>query len=163
MTGSLKAMQDARFKEQVVQAALCELKSNGRIHWPAFTAQWGVSRASVEYRWLPLYQEIGQRGLIAGKSTGRRPRIQLSAASAAYLRMLYVKSNRERGRGSMTAAARYAARTNDPENPLTQAERAAILNCGRSKHNLSVSIRRSMRGADAFTSHRHGGLRKVPL
>ncbi len=152
MIGSLKAMQDAQFKERVVTAALQELKSHGRVNWTSFTAQWGVSRASVEYRWIPLYQEIGTRGLMNGKSSGRKPRIQLSEASANYLRMLYVKSNRERGRGSMTAAARYAARTDDPANPLTPQERRAILNCGRSKHNLSVSIRRAMRGADALTA-----------
>ena len=152
MVGTQKDLTDARFRERVVLAARDEMKRTGGVNWSAFTATWGVSRASVEYRWLPIYEELGLRGLMAGKSTGRKPRIKLSDASAIYLRRLYVKSNRATGRGSMTSAARYAARTHDADNPLTAEERQAILACGRSKHNLSVSIRRAMRGATALTA-----------
>ena len=116
--------------------------------------QCGLSRSSA-WRWLNLRQMADEgfhRALVRGKSTGRKPRIQLSEASAQYLRKMLVKSNLQTGRGSMTSAARYAARTHDPENPLTDAERTAILNCGRSKHNLSVSVRRAMRGADGVVA-----------
>ena len=144
-------MTEARFREQVCLAAIEAMKA-GSIDWTAFTAAWGVSRASVEYRWIPIYKEIGLRGLVSGKSTGRKPKITLSTASADYLRRMYVKSNRCTGLGSMTSAARFAARNDDPENPLTEEERSAILMCGNSKHNLPVNVRRAMRGADSVVA-----------
>ena len=100
-----------------------------------------------------LAEESGNpRLLLPGKSTGRRAKVELSEASVNYLRKLYVKSNRCTGRGSMTSAARYAARTHDAENPLTETERAGILDCGGSKHNLTTAVRRAMRGTDALVA-----------
>lgn len=76
---------------------------------------------------------------------GRKPMVVVSAAEQALLRRLYVQTNRSRGMGSMTMAARMLAR-----DPATRTELAeAILKPRASKHGLPVEVRRAMRGLGA--------------
>jgi hypothetical protein len=78
----------------------------------------------------------------------------LEPAEALHLRARYVRSNLRDNAGSMTYAARSAAR--DPGSPLRPETRAAILAPRASKHSLPVEVRRAMRAAPAVVSmYRH--------
>jgi hypothetical protein len=73
-----------------------------------------------------------------------RPTVGLTEIEADELRRRYVKSNRARGVGSMTYAARSAAK--DPKSALSDEVREAILANRCSKHVLPVDVRRACRG-----------------
>lgn len=75
---------------------------------------------------------------------GRPMAVELSEPEAEELRRRYVKSNRNRHAGSMTLAARTAAK--DPKSGLSDAARAAILDPRKSKHALTTAVKRACRG-----------------
>jgi hypothetical protein len=104
----------------------------------------GLSVATLS-RWLER-AEGGPDALGDLPRAGRPPLVELSGPEAAALRRAYLKSNRSRGRGSMTAAARWCARSED--TPLGDAARDAILKPRASKHALPVEVRRAMRGLE---------------
>lgn len=95
-------------------------------------------------RWVSAFKSGGIAALDDARPTGRPQSIALSPESALDLRRRYVVSNLNKHSGSMTYAARSAAR--DPESPLSDDERAAILADRASKHLLPVSVRRACRG-----------------
>lgn len=103
----------------------------------------GISRGTL-LRWQRLRQEGGDEALVPTAPPGRPPEVTLAPESAADIRGRYVRSNLRRDRGSMTYAARSAAK--DTRSPLTGEERAWILAERASKHTLSVSVRRACRG-----------------
>jgi hypothetical protein len=90
----------------------------------------------------------------AEAAAGRPQEVTLTAEESAYLQRLYVTSNRGKGVGSMTAAARYAARTagEDDANPLRTETAEAILAERASKHQLPTAVRRAMRGCGALVA-----------
>ena len=109
-------------------------------------ARCGVSAASY-LRWAERFDAAGLEGLETLPRTGRPPMVRLSEAEAHYLRSLYLRSNLTRDAGSMTLCARMAAK--DPESPLSEAVREAILAPRCSKHALPVEVRRALRASTA--------------
>jgi len=75
---------------------------------------------------------------------GRPGQIELAPREAQELRARYVRSNLRKGAGSMTYAARAAAK--DPASQLGSEARKAILKERKSKHTLPVAVRRACRG-----------------
>jgi hypothetical protein len=98
-------------------------------------------------RWSVRHAEAGLDGLSDLPRSGRPPLVTLDEAESAYLRRAYLKSNLREGAGSMTAAARWAAKS--PDSPLRQETRAAILAPRASKHALLVEVRRACRASEA--------------
>jgi hypothetical protein len=113
----------------------------------------GYGRSSVK-RWIfkRFCADNGNpRALLRKRSTGRPPVCNPSAEDVQVLRDYYVRSNRSRGRGSMTMAARMAAESGKLSADLTE----AILSQRSSKHSLPKSLKNSMRIApDIVRYHR---------
>lgn len=85
------------------------------------------------------------RKALAGAPQAQRGRPALvvpTPEEARILKAAHVRSNRARGQGSMTLAARMTAQTSDTLSP---ALRDAILKPRASKHTLTSVIKRSMR------------------
>lgn len=110
----------------------------------------GVHRCTYR-RWSERLDAGGVTALADGASSGRPPIVALTPAESAELRALYIRSNRSRGKGSVSAAARLAAR--DASTCLRPETRAAILAPRASKHQLPVEIRRACRVAPATIRH----------
>lgn len=106
----------------------------------------GISRASFD-RWGVRFESGGVDGLEDLPRSGRPPLVELSAEEAQYLRKTYVRSNLTAEGGSMTMAARWSAK--NPESPLSDETRAAILKPRASKHTLPVEVRRACRASTA--------------
>ena len=112
----------------------------------AACARAGISESTFA-RWAKRFADGGLDGLEDLPRTGRPPAVMPSEEEADYLRRAYLRSNLRDGSGSMTFAARWAAK--DPDSPLTEATRQAILKERASKHMLPVEIRRAMRASSA--------------
>ena len=106
----------------------------------------GISPSAYQ-RWHTRLAEAGLDGLVDLPRSGRPPLVLVDAAEAAYLRKTYLRSNLNDRAGSMTAAARWAAK--NPEAPLSEELRAAILRPRASKHQLPVEVRRALRASEA--------------
>jgi hypothetical protein len=106
----------------------------------------GISCSSWR-RWSARHAEAGLDGLADLPRSGRPPMVTLDAAESAFLRSTYLKSNLREGAGSMTTAARWAAKS--PDSPLRQETRDAILAPRASKHALPVEVRRACRASTA--------------
>lgn len=114
----------------------------------------GISRASFD-RWSARFAEGGIDALADLPRSGRPPMVKLEDEEAEYLRKIYVKSNLNEACGSMTLAARWAAK--NPESPLRPEVREAILKPRASKHTLPVEVRRACRASEAVVARsRHG-------
>lgn len=109
----------------------------------------GVS-PSTYGRWAARYAEAGLEGLEDLPRSGRPPIARLSDEEAAYLRRTYLRSNLRERAGSMTLAARWAAR--DASSPLSAETREAILKTRASKHCLPVEVRRACRAGGAVVA-----------
>jgi hypothetical protein len=81
--------------------------------------------------------------------TGRPSKCELTEEEADYLRSLYLKSNLRKDAGSMTIAARIAAK--DPDSVLSPAVREAILGASR-KSSLPSSVKRALRLGSAVVA-----------
>lgn len=106
----------------------------------------GVSPATYA-RWSARHADAGLDGLCDLPRSGRPPCVTLSQDESDYLRRSYLRSNLRDGAGSMTVAARLAAR--DEASPLSAAARTAILKPRASKHLLPVEVRRALRASEA--------------
>lgn len=106
----------------------------------------GVSVSTYD-RLSARYDEAGLYGLEDQPRAGRPPSVTLTDDEAGYLRRTYLRSNLKDGAGSMTTAARWAAR--DPQSPLRPEVRAAILKVRASKHILPVEVKRALRASEA--------------
>lgn len=136
-------MATAAEKRATVEAVRKDLASG--IREEAACRARGISRATFR-RWAARL-DAGLT-LDDGKSSGRPSLASgLTDDEAAELRRRYVKSNLRDGAGSMTYAARSAAR--DPDSCLRPETRAAILAPRSSKHKIPVAIRRAVRASDA--------------
>ena len=102
----------------------------------------GVSETTFR-RWAARLDQGGVAALADRARSGRPPAVTLAEDEKKLLRRVYLQSNRAERSGSMTMAARIAAR--DPANCLTEATRAAILADRCSKHHLPAEVRRAMR------------------
>lgn len=102
----------------------------------------GVSETTFR-RWAARLDAGGVSALADRARSGRPPAVTLAEDEKKLLRRVYLQSNRAERSGSMTMAARIAAR--DPANCLTEATRAAILADRSSKHHLPAEVRRAMR------------------
>ena len=102
----------------------------------------GVSETTFR-RWAARLDAGGVSALADRARSGRPPAVTLAEDEKKLLRRVYLQSNRAERSGSMTMAARIAAR--DPANCLTEATRAAILADRASKHHLPAEVRRAMR------------------
>ena len=102
----------------------------------------GVSETTFR-RWAARLDAGGVSALSDRPKSGRPPVVTLAEDEKKLLRRVYLQSNRAERSGSMTMAARIAAR--DPANCLTEATRAAILADRSSKHHLPAEVRRAMR------------------
>jgi hypothetical protein len=109
-------------------------------------ARYGVSESTYA-RWSARYAEAGMDGLEDLPRSGRPPSVRLTDEEGAYLRKVYLKSNLREGAGSMSLAARWAAK--NPDSPLQDATREAILRQRASKHLLPVEVRRVCRASTA--------------
>ena len=97
-------------------------------------------------------RSAGFDGLADLQRTGRPSKCELTVTEADYLRSLYLKSNLRTGSGSMTLAARMAAK--DPASPLLPSTRRAILDVNH-KHALPQEIKRALRlGSAVFNRYR---------
>jgi len=110
----------------------------------AACAEAGVSVAWYR-RWAGRLAEAGLEGLKDLPRSGRPPLVLVSAEDAATLRSAYLKSNRGRGLGSMTMAARNMAYRGRLAPELC----AEILRERASKHQLPREVVRAMRAAPA--------------
>lgn len=108
----------------------------------------GLSVAAYE-RWQSRYSDAGLDGLNDLKRSGRPPKCELTDEEADYLRSLYLKSNLRKNAGSMTIAARIAAK--DPASPLSPEVRGAILGASR-KSSLPADVKRAMRIGSAVVA-----------
>lgn len=99
--------------------------------------------ATTYRRWAARLDQGGVAALADRPRSGRPPAVTLSEDEKSLLRRVYLQSNRAERSGSMTMAARIAAR--DPDNCLRPETRAAILAERCSKHHLPAEVRRAMR------------------
>lgn len=103
----------------------------------------GQSRPAL-YRLMQSWRMVKESGnhrlLLRGKSTGRTPVCNPTAEDMRVLREYLVRSNRATGKGSMTMAARMAAKDGKLSADLT----LAILTPRSSKHSLPKSLRDAM-------------------
>jgi len=104
----------------------------------------GISRASYD-RWRERFESGGVYGLEDLPRSGRPPRVVLQKDESEYLRKVYLKSNLNDEAGSMTLAARWSAK--NPDSPLRDEVREAILKPRCSKHILPVEVRRACRAS----------------
>lgn len=118
----------------------------GGMEIAAACTQAGISRSTFD-RWTPRFEEAGVEGLGDLPRTGRPACVELTTQSADFLRRTYLRSNLNKQAGSMTFAARWSAR--NPDSPLTDEEREAILRPRSSKHLLPVAVRRACRASGA--------------
>ena len=102
----------------------------------------GVSETTFR-RWAAKLDAGGMAALADKPKSGRPPIVTLTEDEKKLLRRIYLQSNRAERTGSMTMAARIAAR--DPANCLRSETRAAILADRCSKHHLPTEVRRAMR------------------
>lgn len=102
----------------------------------------GISETTYR-RWATRLERGGIAALEDRPKSGRPPVVRLDEDEKKLLRRVYLQSNRAERTGSMTMAARIAAR--DPANCLTKETRAAILAERCSKHHLPAEVRRAMR------------------
>ncbi|MGN0832603.1 MAG: helix-turn-helix domain-containing protein [Kiritimatiellia bacterium] len=102
----------------------------------------GVSGTTYR-RWAARLDAGGVAALADRPKSGRPAAVRLDEEEKKLLRRVYLQSNRAARTGSMTMAARIAAR--DPANCLQPATRAAILAERSSKHALPTEVRRAMR------------------
>lgn len=102
----------------------------------------GVSETNYR-RWAARLDAGGVAALADRPKSGRPPVVTLGEDEKKLLRRVYLQSNRAERTGSMTMAARIAAR--DPANCLTKETREAILAERSSKHHLPAEVRRAMR------------------
>ena len=102
----------------------------------------GVSETTFR-RWAARLDAGGVAALADRARSGRPPVVTLAEDEKKLLRRVYLQSNRAERSGSMTMAARIAAR--DPANCLREETRAAILADRSSKHHLPAEVRRAMR------------------
>lgn len=102
----------------------------------------GVSETTFR-RWAARLDQGGVAALADRARSGRPPAVTLAEDEKKLLRRVYLQSNRAERSGSMTMAARIAAR--DPANCLREETRAAILADRSSKHHLPAEVRRAMR------------------
>lgn len=114
----------------------------------------GISRASFD-RWTPRFESGGVDGLADLPRSGRPPLIELEQEERDYLRRIYLKSNLNEEAGSMTFAARWAAKNED--SPLRAETREAILKERSSKHILPVEVRRACRASGAVVARYRQG------
>lgn len=114
----------------------------------------GISRASFD-RWTPRFESGGVDGLADLPRSGRPPLIELEQEEKDYLRRIYLKSNLNEEAGSMTFAARWAAKNED--SPLRAETREAILKERSSKHILPVEVRRACRASGAVVARYRQG------
>lgn len=99
--------------------------------------------ATTYRRWAARLDAGGVAALADRPRSGRPPAVTLAEDEKSLLRRVYLQSNRAERSGSMTMAARIAAR--DPDNCLRPETRAAILAERCSKHHLPAEVRRAMR------------------
>lgn len=99
--------------------------------------------ATTYRRWAARLDTGGLAALADRARSGRPPVVTLAEDEKKLLRRVYLQSNRAERSGSMTMAARIAAR--DPANCLREGTRAAILADRCSKHHLPAEVRRAMR------------------
>lgn len=129
------------------------LMASGMKVVPACRAA-GISRASFD-RWHARFSEGGIDALADMPRSGRPPMVELDQAEKDYLRKVYIKSNLNEEAGSMTFAARWSAK--NPESPLRDEVREAILKDRASKHILPVEVKRACRASEAVVArYRHG-------
>jgi hypothetical protein len=130
-----------------VEAALLNVPSLPRV-----AAQLGHGRAAL-YRMMQAWRMVKESGnhrlLLRGKSTGRTPVCNPTAEDMRVLRDYYVRSNRSTYKGSMTMAARMAAK----DGMLSSALTFAILTPRSSKHSLPKSLRDAMVVAPDLIKH----------
>ncbi len=93
-------------------------------------------------RWTERIEAAGLHGAQELPRAGRPPKVELNDAEAKYLAEVYIRSNRGKEAGSMTAAARIAAK--DEQSPLRPETRQVILGLSN-KHALPTAIKRAMR------------------
>lgn len=78
---------------------------------------------------------------------GRPPAVTLAPEERVALRKAFIKSNRARGAGSMALAAHHTAL--DPQAPLRETTRDAIVRARHADRPLPVEVRRALRASDA--------------
>jgi hypothetical protein len=121
---------------------------------PEQAAAAGISVATL-WRWRQLEQMARESGnarmLLPGKSGGRPPLAEPTARDVMLLKAEFVKTNRARGQGSKTLAARRLAKA----GRLSEETTAAILKPRASKHSIPKRIKDAMRVApDVIGYHR---------
>lgn len=92
-------------------------------------------------RWSARLAQGGLAGMKDAQRSGRPRSVEVSAKDAMALRARYLKTNRARGCGSMTQAARSLAR----EGALAPEVCQAILAPRASKHLLPVAVKEALR------------------
>ena len=132
---------DAAAKRSAAVGEVRRLVSEGASLDAALAAA-GVA-ATTYRRWAARLDQGGIAALADKPKSGRPPVVRLGEDEKKLLRRVYLQSNRAERTGSMTMAARIAAR--DPANCLTKETRAAILADRCSKHHLPAEVRRAMR------------------
>lgn len=131
-------------RAKVVQAIRREVERGATVRDACRNV--GVS-AGWYARWSARMDEAGMDGLADLARTGRPPAIELTQEEVDYLRKAYLRSNLRDGAGSMTLAARWAAK--EDGSPLRTEVREAILAERSSKHALPIAVRRACRACGA--------------
>lgn len=129
-----------------------EARTEGRP-WDAISADVGLSEQTLR-RWLKRRERFDageRRALLRGRSTGRRPSVDLTPDEVKALQEKYLRTNRNRKDGSKTMAARLLAR--DPQSALSDETREAILKRRASKHSLPKPIMDAMSVAPSLMRH----------
>ncbi|HPS07316.1 MAG TPA: helix-turn-helix domain-containing protein [Kiritimatiellia bacterium] len=125
-----------------VQKVLSAVASGAGL--PGACAEAGVSRAWFD-RWNARFREAGIDGLSDLPRTGRPRNVDPTEEDGKALRRNYLQSNLNAKAGSMTLAARYAAKTGQ----LSEALAKEILKPRASKHLLPVAVKRLCRACAA--------------
>lgn len=121
-----------------------EKRVSGGLPLPVACAAEGASVAWWG-RWHGRLAEGGLDGLADRPRAGRPAGVEPTEADVAALRSAYLRTNRMRGRGSMTMAARIAAQ----EGALSPAVAESILRPRASKHTLPARVMRACRASEA--------------
>jgi hypothetical protein len=142
-------MDEAMKRKTAVEAVRAAVAAGANVRSACVLA--GISEQAYE-RWSVRFTDAGLDGLGDLKRSGRPSKCELTVTEADYLRSLYLKSNLRSGAGSMTLAARMAAK--DPSSPLLPETRKAILDVNY-KHALPQEIKRALRlGSAVFKRYR---------
>jgi hypothetical protein len=142
-------MDEAMKRKKAVESVRSAVAAGANVRSACVLA--GISEQAYE-RWSVRYSDAGIDGLSDLKRSGRPSKCDLTTTEAEYLRSLYLKSNLREGTGSMTMAARMAAK--DPASPLLPETRKAILDVNY-KHALPQEIKRALRmGSAVFRRYR---------